>query len=260
MDNRFGDKAAIVTGSSSGIGKATALQLAREGAAVCVLADRNVSGGQATVEEIRDAGGCALFVQADVSSGADCARVVATTVSAFGGLDLLVNNAGITRRTALEEMDEEFWDTVLGTNLKSAYMMSKYAAPEMLKRDAGCIVNVSSVHAEQTHPGFTAYAASKAGLCGLTRALALELGPHGVRVNCILPGTIDISLHPRKGEEPDRAAWRPRTNPLQVMGRLGSPDEIAAAVCFLAADEASFVNGATLVADGGLLCSLGDRV
>ena len=258
MGERFAGKAAIVTGSSSGIGKATALQMAREGAAVCVVADRNVAGGEATANEIQGAGGNAIFVQADVSSGADCERVVAAAVSTFGGLDVLINNAGITRRASLEEMDEEFWDTVLDTDLKSAYMMSRFAADAILKRGSGSIVNVSSVHAEQTHPRFAAYAASKAGLCGLTRALALELGPRGVRVNCILPGTIDTTLYPRKGEDVDREAWRPRTNPVQVMGRLGSPDEIAAAICFLASDEASFINGATLVADGGILGNLGD--
>ncbi len=260
MGERFKGKAAIVTGSSSGIGKATALRMAREGAAVCVVADVNVAGGEATAEEIRSSGGSAVFVQADVSSGADCRRVVEAAVEALGGVDVLVNNAGITRRSALQEMDEEFWDKVLDTNLKSAYMMSRFAADEILKRGCGSIVNVSSVHAEQTHPHFAAYAASKAGLCGLTRALALELGPRGVRVNCILPGTIDVTLYPRKDRPVDREAWRPRGNPAQVMGRLGSPDEIAAAICFLASVEAGFINGATLVADGGILCSLGDSL
>jgi 3-oxoacyl-[acyl-carrier protein] reductase len=259
MGGRFDGKVAIVTGSSSGIGKSTALRMAREGAAVCVVANRNAEGGQATADEITRGGGRAAFVQADVSVWADCQRVVEATLAEFGRVDVLVNNAGVTRNAAVQEMTEEFWDAVLGTNLKSAFMMSRFAVADMQKRGAGSIVNVSSVHAEQTRAGHAAYAASKAGMCGMTRAMALEFGPHGVRVNCILPGTIDITLHPRDGRPVDRQAWRPRPSTFQAMGRLGSPDEVAAAICFLASEEAQFVNGATLVADGGLLCILGDR-
>ncbi len=260
MGGGFEGRAAIVTGSSSGIGKATALLMARRGAAVCVVANRNVEGGRATVAEIEAGGGRAVFVQADVSVGADCERVASAALEAFGRVDVLVNNAGITRARPLIEMDEAFWDMVLDTNLKGAYMMSRAVLADMLSRGSGAIVNVSSVHAEQTARGHAAYAASKAGMAGMTRALALDLGPKGLRVNCILPGTIDVSLYPRDGRPVDRATWTPRASDRQVPGRLGSPDEIAAAICFLASDEAAFVNGSTLVADGGLLCKLGDRL
>jgi len=258
VQRRFEGKVAIVTGSSSGIGKATARRLAEEGAAVCIVAKHNAEGGRATAEGIRQAGGSGFFVQADVSSAEDCRRIVEETVAHCGGIDVLVNNAGITRFKALPELDEDLWDHVLDTNLKSAYLMSRCAVPHMLGR-GGAVVNVSSVHAEATYPGSAAYAASKAGLCGMTRSLALEFGSRGVRFNCLLPGTIDISLYSRRGDAPDQETWEPRQSPVQVLGRTGSPAEVAAGICFLASEEASFVNGAGLTVDGGLLCVLRDH-
>ena len=259
MSRMFEGKVAIVTGSSSGIGKSTALRLAAEGAAVCGAANRNAEGGEATAGEIRDGGGKSLFVQADVSLAADCQRIVEATLEAFGRVDILVNNAGITRGAKLEELSEELWDRVLNTNLKSAYLMSRLAVGDMLGRGWGSVVNISSVHAVATHPGLAVYAASKAGMCGLTRGLALEFASRGIRFNCILPGQIDTSLHSRRNRPVDRAAWRPRGSDLQVTGRLGSPDEVAAAVCFLSSEEASYITGATLAVDGGLLDILRDR-
>jgi NAD(P)-dependent dehydrogenase (short-subunit alcohol dehydrogenase family) len=259
MDAKLAGKAAIVTGSSSGIGKATALRLSADGAAVCVVANHNVEGGEATVREVLAAGGQAVFVQADVALGEDCQRVAEATLAAFGRADILVNNAGITRTAPLPEMDEGFWDMVLNTNLKSAYLMSRAVIGDMLERGSGSVVNVSSVHADATHAGHAAYAASKAGMCGMTRALACEFGSRGIRFNCILPGTIDISLYGRRNVEVDRGAWEPRASDIQVMKRLGSPDEVAAAIGFLASDDASLVNGATLAVDGGLLGILRDR-
>ena len=252
-------RAAVVTGSSSGIGKATALRLAREGAAVCGVANRNVAGGEATAQEIRQAGGRALFIQADVSLAADCQRVAEETLKAFGQIDILVNNAGVTRTSALEEMEETFWDMVLDTNLKSAYLMSRAALADMLSRGRGSVVNVSSVHGVASRARHAAYAASKAGMCGMTRALACEFATRGIRFNCVVPGTIDLKLYPRSGEPVDRIRWTPPKSEAQVMGRIGSPDEVANVICFLASEEASFVNGAAFVVDGGLLAMLKDR-
>jgi len=259
VKSRFEDRVAIVTGSSSGIGKAVARQLAEEGAAVCVVANRNVEGGEATAEFVRQVGGRSIFVQADVAVTDDCRRVVDETLAAFGQVDVLINNAGITRFRSLLEMEEDLWDQVMDTNLKSAYLMSRYVLPSMLERGRGAVVNISSVHAVATYAGSAVYAASKAGMCGMTRSLACEYGARGVRFNCILPGTIDISLYGRKGEPVDPEAWQPHPSEAQVLKRTGSPVEVAAAICFLAADEASFVNGASLTVDGGLLCLLRDR-
>ncbi len=259
MTASFRDKVAIVTGSSSGIGKAAALRFAAEGAAVSVVANRNVEGGEATAREIADAGGRAIFVRADVSRAADCERVARATRDAFGGVDVLVNNAGITRTCPLEDMEEAFGDPVLDTNLKRAFLMRRAVIADMLARGGGSVVNVSSVHADATHAEHAAYAASKAGLGGMTRALACEFGPRGVRFNCLLPGTIDISLHSPRNTPVDRDAWKPRKSEIQVLKRLGSPDEVAAAIRFLASEEASLVNGATLAVDGGLLAILRDR-
>jgi len=259
MDRRFDHLAAIVTGASSGIGKATALRLAREGAAVCLVANRNVPGGEATLAEISEGGGRGVFVQADVGLAADCDRIVEQALSAFGRCDILVNNAGITRFRRLADIDEVLWDEVMNTNLKSAYLMAQRVLPDMLARGKGAVVNVASVHAVETYPGGAVYAASKAGLCGLTRALALEFGARGTRINCVLPGTIDTTLYHRSNRPVDPDTWAPRANAAQVMQREGAPDEIAAAICFLASDEASFINGASLAVDGGLLVLLRDR-
>jgi 3-oxoacyl-[acyl-carrier protein] reductase len=258
MSGKLEGKVAIVTGSSSGIGKATALRLAREGATVVGSADRNVAGGEATAEEIRKAGGRSLFVQANVSAAGNCERIAEAALSAFGRIDVLVNNAGITRRRPLEETDEEFWDLVLDTNLKSAYLLSRAVVGDMLKQGGGSVVNVSSVHAVASRKGHAAYAASKAGMVGMTRALAVEFGSRGVRFNCVVPGTIDHTLYPRSGEDVDRASWRPRASEAQVLGRIGSPDEVANVIRFLASGEASFVNGAAFTVDGGLLSMLKD--
>ena len=259
MAERFKGKVAIVTGSSSGIGKAAALRLAVEGAAVCGAANRNAEGGQATAREIAEAGGKAIFVQADVSVAADCERVVAEALKAFGRVDVLVNNAGITKGALLDKFDEALFDQVLATNLKSAFLMSRAAVPDMLSRGAGSVVNVASVHAIATYGYLAVYSASKAGLCGLTRGLAMEFAARGIRFNAVLPGNTDTSIHPRSNQAVDRVGWKPRPLEGLPIKRAGTPDEIAAAIAFLASDEASYITGAALVVDGGMLSILRDR-
>jgi len=258
MDVRLDGEVAIVTGASSGIGKSIAMCLAEAGAAVCVVADKNVAGGTQTVEQIVGTGGRAIFIQADVSVADDCARVVADTVSSFGGVSILVNNAGITPDALLEHMDEQFWDRTLAVNLKSVYLMSRQAIGWMLKRGSGSVINIGSVRATATDPGFSAYAASKAGMQGLTRALACEFGGRGIRFNCVEPGTIDLSLPSHSEGAVAQGAWQPHRSEAQVAKRHGSPMEVANVVCFLASKQASYVNGTVLLVDGGLMTRLGD--
>jgi NAD(P)-dependent dehydrogenase (short-subunit alcohol dehydrogenase family) len=258
MESRFAGKVAIVTGSTSGIGKATALRMAREGAAVCVVANRNAEGGALTVRQIEQAGGQAIFVQADVGQAGGCRLVRDKTVDAFGRVDILVNNAGITRGAPLEDLTEEFYHRVMDTNLKSAFFMSHAAIRDLLAAGGASVTMVSSVHAQTTRGRASVYAATKAAMCGMTRALAIEFGARGVRFNCILPGTIDIGQYPRDNAPVDLSTWKPRANDIQVLNRLGSPDEVAAVICFLSSQEASFVNGAVWAVDGGLLGNLKD--
>lgn len=250
----FQDKVAIVTGGAQGIGRATALALAREGAAV-VIADRDAPAAEALAEGIQSWGGRALACVADVSDEGDAARIAAETVIAFGGVDVLVNNAGIQQPGTVESTPLESWNATIGVNLTGVYLVSHFVIPELRRRGGGAIVNVASLHGLLTEPGWSAYAASKGGVIALTRAMALDYAPEGIRVNCVCPGAIDTSLlrsaaaleDARRTDEVLRE-WARQ----QPLGRLGTPEEVAELVLFLAGPRASFITGSIYTADGGL--------
>ncbi len=242
---------ALVTGGASGIGRATALLLADAGAAVAVV-DLDESGGLAVVRAIEERGGQALFVRCDVSQGADCQRAVDRTVQELGGLDVLVNNAGIIRRATVVETSEEEWERVMAVNAKSVYLFAKYAVPVMAGRGGGAIVNIGSGWGLVGGQRAASYCASKGAVVQLTRAMALDHAGQNIRVNCVCPGDTDTPMlrdEARQLGEPDErflaeAAQRP-------LGRIGTPRDIAQAVLYLVSGAASYVTGAVWVVDGG---------
>lgn len=244
-------KVALVTGAASGIGRATALLFAREGAAVVVV-DNNDAGGRTVTREIKAAGGRAVFECADVSRAEDCARAVERTRSEYGALHVLFNNAGIIRRASVVELSEADWDRVMAVNVKSVFLLSQCAIPWMVRSGGGSIVNTASGWGIAAGPRAAAYCASKGAVVLLTKAMAIDHGAHQIRVNCICPGDTDTAMlrseAQQLGESPEtflaEAAHRP-------LGRVGKPEEIARAVLYLASDASAFVTGTALIVDGG---------
>jgi 3-oxoacyl-[acyl-carrier protein] reductase len=233
---------ALVTGGSRGIGAAIVRELARAGARVAV----NYRSGREAADDIAtEVGG--VSVQADVSDASDAARLVEDVESQLGDLDIVVNNAGITRDTLIVRMSDDDWAQVLATNLGGAFHTSRAVARKMLRRRSGAIVNLTSVVGLRGNPGQANYAASKAGIIGMTKALARELGNRGVRINAVAPGYIATELTDVLTEE-QRGLILANT----PLGRLGSPEDVAGAVRFLCSDEAAFVTGEVLLVDGGL--------
>jgi NAD(P)-dependent dehydrogenase (short-subunit alcohol dehydrogenase family) len=243
---KLANKVAIVTGASQGIGLACAQRLVREGARV-MLADIREEEGAAAAHALGDA---ARFFCADVSQKADVDALLAATMAAFGQVDILVNNAGVTHAADFLDLAEEDFDRVLRINLKSMFLCSQAVAREMVKRKAGgCIINMSSVNAELTIPNQVPYVISKGGVNQLTRVASISLAQHGIRVNAIGPGTILTELAKKAvlASPEARHTILSRT----PLGRCGEPEEVASIAAFLASDDASYITGQTLYADGG---------
>ncbi len=251
---RLKDKVALITGAGSGIGRATALTFAREGAKI-VASDVDEAPALETAEAVREAGGDAEVVTGDVSNSAHAERMVQAAVQAFGRLDILVNSAGVSARNAMPEgaSPEEVWDRVMDVNLKGTYLVAWYAVPEMEHAGGGSIINLSSIMGLVGYPagmggGFNPYVPSKGGVIQFTRNLAIDTARRGIRVNCICPGYVETSLTRTLTEDPETLRRLEERHP---MGRLGRPEEIANAALFLASDESSFMTGAPLIVDGG---------
>jgi NAD(P)-dependent dehydrogenase (short-subunit alcohol dehydrogenase family) len=246
---RFVDKVVLVTGASSGIGRATARALAGEGA-VLVLAGRRADRLAAEVAAAQQAGARAMAVTGDVREEAVCARWVEEARGAFGGLDALVNAAGVIAPGGLLETDAATWDRVMDSNLRSIHLMTRAAAPELIKR-RGAIVNLSSVAGPRPYANLLAYCVSKAGVDQYTRCAALDLAPHGVRVNAVNPGVVVTELHTVTNAVPDYAGFLERSKTTHPLGRVGQPQEIAALILFLLGDESGWITGSTVGIDGG---------
>jgi NAD(P)-dependent dehydrogenase (short-subunit alcohol dehydrogenase family) len=257
MQNQLHSKTALITGAASGIGRATALLFAQEGASV-VLTDLNESAGYAAAIEIKSQGGRAVFEPADVTNAADCQRVTERAVRDFGGIHILFNNAGIIRRASVIELDESDWDRVMAVNVKAMFLMCRQVVPLMASAGGGCIINTASGWGLTGGPRAVVYCASKGAVVLLTKAMAIDHGKQNIRVNCICPGDTDTAMLRNEAQqlgEPNakflaEAARRP-------LGRIGKPGEIARAALYLASDASSFVTGIALIVDGGGLAGTG---
>ncbi len=238
---RFDKKVCLVTGAASGIGKTTAMQMASEGGLVIVI-DRDPEKGQKTVDEIVKANGIGLFSQADVGKEEEIKASVDLALHHWGKVDVLVNNAAMMTFKKIIDLTAAEWDHVMAVNLRSVFLFAKYCIPHMKK---GAIVNISSVHAHESTANVIPYASSKGAMEAFARGVSLEYSHSQVRINCVAPGAVDTPMlwnnpNVKDGKE-------------KIKGDVGKPEEVAAAICFLASDEASYINGTTLVVDGGRL-------
>jgi len=253
---RYEGKVALITGGGAGIGRATALQMAREGAAVAIV---DVIGERAkqVCGEIADGGGNALAVVIDVTKDANCRKMVERTVSKLGGIDVLVTCAGMGAGGAAHDTEEDYWDRVVDLDLKAVYLSSRYALKPMLDAGSGAIVHVASIGGLAGNWGGFAFTAAKGGVVNMTRNMAISYAPQNIRVNCICPGVIETPLTEKWLATP---GMRDRMIQCHPLGRLGQPEEVATVAAFLASDEASFVTGAIWTVDGGVMAQAGPRL
>ncbi|WP_321912541.1 3-oxoacyl-ACP reductase FabG [Paraburkholderia sp. J11-2] len=249
MEKTLDNQAAIVTGATRGIGRAIALELARQGATVIGTATSE-AGAQAISAAFEEAGLKGRGAVLNVNDAAAAEALIDATVKEFGGLAILVNNAGITQDNLAMRMKDDEWDSVIDTNLKSVFRLSRAVLRPMMKAKGGRIINITSVVGSSGNPGQANYAAAKAGVAGMTRALAREIGSRGITVNCVAPGFIDTDM--TKDLPAEQQAVLKQQIPL---GRLGSPDDIAHAVAFLASPQAAYITGTTLHVNGGMYMS-----
>lgn len=254
---RFGDHVVLAAGCARGIGAAVATSFAAEGAAV-VVGDRRADDARALVESIRAEDGVAEFVPLDVTDSTSVKNFVADAARRFGGIDVVFNCAGISIGGTVDGISEDAWDALFSVNLRGQFLVCKYALPELRKRGGGAIVNTASALGYANLPYMGAYAATKAGVLALTRAIALEVGADGIRCNSIAPGTIDTPMVREAAEEQGASADQilADAGSMHLLNRVGDPQEVAELVLFLASDEASFITGSDFAVDGGLRAQL----
>jgi len=247
---RFKDRIALITGGSSGLGRATAVRLASEGADIAI-ADIDLDGGEETRRRVEEQGGRCIVVETDVTQASDCERAITETIEAFGRLDVLFPSAGVGAGGTVVDITEAQWDRVVDLDLKGVFLACKHAIPEMRRGGRGAIVTVASIGGMQGKSG-ASFCAAKAGVVNLTRHMAVAHARENIRVNCICPGWIPTPINMRSLENPER---RRQVEAAHPMGRLGTPEDVAAAVAFLASDDAAWITGAVLAVDGGYLAT-----